>query len=67
MSLVLLGLITLFLFKEGIEFFSQYEGELTVSRRSGMEYANIVTKQYREQTALYWKRFCRRKPPTLIR
>lgn len=54
MSLVLLGLITLFLFKEGIEFFSQYEGELTVSRRSGMEYANIVTKQYREQTALYW-------------
>ena len=52
-SVIILGLITIFLFKEGIEFFGQYRHELNQFRKSGMEYANVVTKQHDEQTILY--------------
>jgi len=52
-SIIILGLITLFLFKEGIEFFGQYRHDLQRYRQSGMEYANVVTKQHDDQTLLY--------------
>ena len=52
-SVIILGLITIFLFKEGIEFFGQYRHELDHYRRSGMEYANVVTAQHDDQTLLY--------------
>jgi phosphate transport system permease protein len=52
-SIIILGLITLFLFKEGIEFFGQYRNDLQRYRKSGMEYANVVTKQHDDQTLLY--------------
>lgn len=52
-SIIILGLITLFLFKEGIEFFGQYRNDLQRYRKSGMEYATVVTKQHDEQTLLY--------------
>ena len=52
-SVIILGLITIFLFKEGIEFFGQYRHELDHYRRSGMEYANVVTVQHDDQTLLY--------------
>ena len=53
MSVVILGLITIFLFKEGIEFFSQYRQEMNIYRASGMEYANVVSKQHDSQTLLF--------------
>ena len=52
-SIIILGLITLFLFKEGIEFFGQYRNDLQRYRKSGMEYAKVVTRQHDEQTLLY--------------
>lgn len=52
-SVIILGLITLFLFKEGIEFFGQYRHELERYRKSGMEYATVVTKQHDDLTLLY--------------
>jgi len=52
-SIIILGLIILFLFKEGIEFFGQYRHDLQRYRQSGMEYANVVTKQHDDQTLLY--------------
>lgn len=52
-SIIILGLITLFLFKEGIEFFGQYRHELQRYRKSGMEYASVVTNQHDDQTLLY--------------
>ena len=53
MSVVILGLITIFLFKEGVGFFGQYRDEMNVYRSSGMEYANIVSKQHDSQTLLF--------------
>ena len=53
MSVVILGLITIFLFKEGIEFFGQYRDEMNTYRSSGMEYANVVSKQHDSQTLLF--------------
>ncbi len=52
-AIVILGLITVFLFKEGIEFFGQNREGLDRYRRSGMEYAAIVTDQHDAQTLLY--------------
>lgn len=52
-SIIILGLITIFLFKEGIEFFGQYRHELERYRGSGMEYAKVVSAQHNEQTTLY--------------
>ena len=52
-SIIILGLITIFLFKEGIEFFGQYRHELERYRRSGMEYATVVSSQHNDQTTLY--------------
>ena len=52
-SIIILGLITIFLFKEGIEFFGQYRHELERYRGSGMEYAKVVSTQHNEQTTLY--------------
>ena len=52
-SIIILGLITIFLFKEGIEFFGQYRHELERYRKSGMEYATVVSSQHNDQTTLY--------------
>lgn len=49
----MLSLITIFLFKEGIEFFGKNREGLDRYRRSGMEYAAIVTDQHNAQTLLY--------------
>ena len=52
MSVVILGLITIFLFKEGIEFLVSIETN-EYYRSSGMEYANVVSKQHDSQTLLF--------------
>lgn len=41
-SILVLGLITLFLFKEGFGFFGQYKQNLTLYRQSGLEYVDIM-------------------------
>jgi len=48
-SIVVLGLITFFLFKEGVGFFGQYRDDLSVYRQSGLEY---VERMREEQDAL---------------
>lgn len=44
-SIVVLGLITLFLFKEGIGFFGQYRDSLSLHRKSGLEYVELMRKE----------------------
>ncbi len=41
-SIVVLGLITFFLFKEGAGFFGQYRESLLIHRQSGLEYVEIM-------------------------
>ncbi len=41
-SILVLGLITLFLFKEGFGFFGQYRTNLALYRQSGLEYVDIM-------------------------
>jgi phosphate transport system permease protein len=53
MAIVILGLITFFLFKEGIEFFGENRDELNIYRKSGMEYASVVSDQHDQQTLLF--------------
>lgn len=53
MAIVILGLITLFLFKEGVEFFGQNKNELDIFRQSGMEYASVVSDQHNKQTFIF--------------
>ena len=45
-TVIILGLITIFLFQRGYWAFGQYRHELDHYRRSGMEYANVVTVQH---------------------
>lgn len=51
-AVVVLGLITLFLFKEGLEFFGQNRGNLQVYRLAGLEYVDHIRRQVEEHTAL---------------
>lgn len=51
-ALFILGLITVFLFKEGAGFFGQYRQDLTVYQRAGLEYVDIVGEQTGDFIAL---------------
>lgn len=44
-SIVVLGLITLFLFKEGVGFFGQYRESLSLNRQSGLEYVERMREE----------------------
>ncbi len=51
-ALLILGLITIFLFKEGAGFFGQYRQDLMVYQRAGLEYVDIVGEQTGDYIAL---------------
>lgn len=51
-AVVVLGLITFFLFREGYEFFGQNYKNLTVYRRAGLEYVDVMRRQENDHTAL---------------
>lgn len=44
-SIVVLALITFFLFKEGVGFFGQYRNSIELHRESGIEYVEIMKEQ----------------------
>jgi len=52
MALLILALITIFLFKEGAGFFGQYREDLTVYQRAGLQYVDIVGEQTGDYIAL---------------
>lgn len=51
-SILVLGLITLFLFKEGAGFFGQYRSSLTLYRSSGLEYIDIMRDEQKAFASL---------------
>ncbi len=51
-SIIVLGLITLFLFKEGAGFFGQYRESLTLYRKSGLEYVNLMRDEQNAHASL---------------
>ena len=51
-SIVVLALITYFLFREGAGFFGQNRQNLEVYRRAGLEYVDFIRRQSDEHTAL---------------
>ncbi|MCH6257080.1 phosphate ABC transporter permease subunit PstC [Puniceicoccaceae bacterium K14] len=51
-SILVLGLITLFLFKEGAGFFGQYRTSLALYRSAGLEYIEIVRDEQNSFAAL---------------
>ncbi len=52
MSVVVLGLITIFLLREGTGFFEQNRANLEVYRRAGLEYVDFIRAQQEGHTAL---------------
>jgi phosphate transport system permease protein len=51
-AIVILGLITYFLFREGSEFFTQNRANITVYRQAGLEYVDFIREQEQAHTAL---------------
>ncbi|HYD82948.1 MAG TPA: phosphate ABC transporter permease subunit PstC, partial [Opitutus sp.] len=51
-AVVVLALITLFLFREGADFFGQNRDSITVYRRAGLEFVDIMRRQVEDHTAL---------------
>ncbi len=51
-AVIVLALITLFLFKEGAEFFTQNRACMPVYRRAGLEYVDFMRQQEEDHTAL---------------
>ncbi|MBC2603900.1 phosphate ABC transporter permease subunit PstC [Puniceicoccus vermicola] len=51
-ALLILGLITIFLFKEGAGFFGQYREDLKVYQRAGLQYVDIIGEQTGDYIAL---------------
>jgi phosphate transport system permease protein len=45
-AVIVLLLITFFLFREGLSFFPQYREDMELYRRSGMEYASLVKQEH---------------------
>ncbi len=45
-AVIVLLLITFFLFREGLSFFPQYRQDMELYRRSGMEYASLVKQEH---------------------
>lgn len=51
-SIVVLALITIFLFREGVGFFGQNDRNLTIYRQAGLEYVDFMRAQEADHTAL---------------
>src|ERR1700758_3050040 len=51
-AIVVLALITIFLFREGFGFFGQNLSSLRLYRRAGLEYVDIIRSQAEEHAAL---------------
>jgi phosphate transport system permease protein len=51
-AVIVLGLITLFLFREGATFFEQNRDNLTIYRQAGLEYVDFIRQQEKDHTAL---------------
>ena len=51
-AIVVLTLITIFLFREGFGFFGQNLANLRLYRQAGLEYVDIIRAQAKKQTAL---------------
>src|SRR5438445_13309357 len=51
-AIVVLALITIFLFREGFGFFGQNLANLRLYRRAGLEYVDIIRSQSQTQAAL---------------
>lgn len=51
-AVIVLGLITFFLLREGYEFFGENYKNLTVYRRAGLEYVDVMRRQESDHTAL---------------
>src|SRR5215216_573425 len=51
-SIIVLALITIFLFREGAGFFGQNRDSLIVYRQAGLEYVDFMRVQSEEHTAL---------------
>src|SRR5215831_5374804 len=51
-AIVVLGLITIFLFREGFGFFGQNLRNIRLYRRAGLEYVDIIRDQAQQQAAL---------------
>src|SRR3984893_1622496 len=52
MAIVVLALITIFLFREGFGFFGQNLANLRLYRRAGLEYVDIIRAQAQTHAAL---------------
>src|SRR5256885_14766472 len=51
-AVIVLALITIFLFREGFGFFGQNLANLRLYRRAGLEYVDIIRVQARQHAAL---------------
>lgn len=51
-AVIVLGLITVFLFREGSDFFGQNRESITIYRRAGLEFVDIMRQQLDDHTAL---------------
>ena len=51
-SIIILSLITIFLFKEGVGFFGQYRDSLALHRESGLEYVELMRQEQDALSAL---------------
>lgn len=51
-SVIVLALITIFLFREGAEFFGQNRRNLEIYRQAGLEYVDYIRAQEKDHTAL---------------
>ena len=52
MAVVVLALITVFLFREGADFFGQNRSNLRIYRQAGLEYVDYMRQQEKDHTAL---------------
>jgi len=52
MAVVVLALITVFLFREGAQFFSQNHDNIRIYREAGLEYVDYIRQQSEDHTAL---------------
>ena len=51
-AVVVLALITVFLFREGADFFGQHRESITIYRKAGLEFVDIMRQQLDDHTAL---------------
>jgi phosphate transport system permease protein len=51
-AVIILALITLFLFREGSTFFAQNRDNLTIYRQAGLEYVDFIREQEKSHSAL---------------